>query len=65
MKIVLNGQETETQSPTLETLIISSKLNTASLVAEHNGRIVKSDQWNAVFLQERDRVELLSFVGGG
>ncbi|MDL2268545.1 sulfur carrier protein ThiS [Desulfosarcina sp. OttesenSCG-928-A07] len=65
MKIVLNGQETEIQSPTLAELIISENLDPSSLVAEHNGRIVTSSEWDTVFLREKDKVELLRFVGGG
>ncbi|MBM9613959.1 sulfur carrier protein ThiS [Desulfobulbus rhabdoformis] len=65
MKIFINGNEEHTESPTLADLIASRGLDAGPLVVELNQQIIKQEQWQATSLNEEDRLELLSFVGGG
>jgi len=65
MKIFINGNEEHTESPTLAALIASRGLDAGPLVVELNQQIIKQEQWQATSLNEEDRLELLSFVGGG
>ena len=34
-------------------------------VLELNGKIISSDKWEEVFFSENDKLEIISFVGGG
>ncbi len=66
MKITLNGQEKQlTAAFNLESLIKQSRQNTTRVIAEVNGRIVKSTDWDQTVVQDGDVIELVSFVGGG
>jgi thiamine biosynthesis protein ThiS len=40
-------------------------MNAKVMVVEHNGRVIAQDQWDRTPLCQGDRLELLSFVGGG
>jgi sulfur carrier protein len=46
-------------------LIACKKLDAGALVIELNRQIIKQDFWPTTELQEDDRLEMLSFVGGG
>ncbi len=65
MKICVNGNPEEVMATSLDMLVEEFKLNATSLVVEHNGRIVKQEDWSTTMLREQDQLELLSFVGGG
>ena len=65
MKIFINGNEEHTESPTLAELVANRGLDAGALVVELNQQIIKQEQWQATTLNEGDRLELLSFVGGG
>ena len=65
MEIIINGQR-ETISPcSINELVTRKDLAPGALVVELNQNIIKQEQWQAVQLKENDRLELLSFVGGG
>ncbi|PHR24503.1 MAG: thiamine biosynthesis protein ThiS [Desulfotalea sp.] len=65
MEIVINGELEEIKPWTISQLVEHKKLLAGSLVVELNREIIKQDQWQEVYLQEGDKLELLSFVGGG
>ncbi|MCB9747236.1 MAG: sulfur carrier protein ThiS [Candidatus Omnitrophica bacterium] len=66
MKIILNGQEQNLADPqNLNQLIQQHIKDKRRVVAEVNGTIIKSTQWESLSIQEGDTVELISFVGGG
>lgn len=65
MNIVVNGQNQSIQPCTLAEMVNNQGLDKAALVVELNGNIIKEIKWSSVHLQEGDRLELLSFVGGG
>lgn len=65
IEIRVNGTDERLPECTIEDLVASKQLTTASLVVEHNGRIVKQAEWSNVMLRQGDILELLNFVGGG
>ena len=65
MGFFVNGVE-ETDLPcTVAELVKRKGLTPAALVVELNQQIIKQQQWAATQLKTGDRLELLSFVGGG
>ena len=66
MKIILNGQEKQlTSTQSLNQLIEQFCKQNNRVIAELNGEIVKSQQWEKTSLNDGDKIELVSFVGGG
>lgn len=65
IEIRINGTDKRLQECTIEALVAKKGLVAASLVVEHNGRIVKQADWSKVMLRQEDVLELLNFVGGG
>lgn len=66
MKIIINGQQKEFTGPdNLNAVIGSVCPDAGKVIAEVNGDIIKKDLWAARPIREGDRIELVSFVGGG
>ena len=65
MEIHVNGQSITTFCRTLAELIDSTGLEIGTLIVEVNMHIASQEQWPTTMLADGDRVELLSFVGGG
>lgn len=66
MKITLNGQVKEWgDTLNLNTLITQLGKDKTPVIAEVNGKIVKTPHWERTVLKEGDTVELVGFVGGG
>ena len=66
MKIILNGKPQELgQNLHLKNLIDQFCKDTRHVIAEVNGTIVKSNQWEQKSLTDGDTIELINFVGGG
>lgn len=66
MHITLNGKSRQiAPGQTLHDLVLSMNLDPAVVVAELNSDIVPGTQFAATVLRDGDRLELLSFVGGG
>ena len=66
MKITVNGSEKELNGiDTLFDLIEQVTSNGQRLVAEVNGEIVRNPLWSEIKLNDGDRIELVTFVGGG
>jgi thiamine biosynthesis protein ThiS len=66
MHITVNGQTLEIEpGRTLHELILSMNLDPSVVVAELNHGIVPGDTFASTNLNAGDRLELLSFVGGG
>jgi len=65
MEIIVNG-ELEIGPPcTITELVTRKGLAPGALVVELNQQIIKQQQWAETELKSGDRLELLSFVGGG
>lgn len=65
MEIIINGELEETKECTVSQLVAAKGLAPESLVVELNRHIIRHDQWTSTRLMDNDRLELLSFVGGG
>ncbi|MBV5316507.1 MAG: sulfur carrier protein ThiS [Desulfobulbaceae bacterium] len=65
MEIIINGQTEQSPPGTIAELVTRKGLAPGSLVVELNQTIIKQEQWQTTSLKAGDRLELLSFVGGG
>jgi sulfur carrier protein len=65
MYINVNGKPEDTSVENLAAYLQSKGLALETVVVEHNGQVIKADRWADTLLREGDRLELLSFVGGG
>ncbi|MCF6291047.1 MAG: sulfur carrier protein ThiS [Desulfobacterales bacterium] len=66
MNIIVNGKQKEIAPATiLISLVRELELDPEAIVAEHNGRIVRRDEYDSLALAENDILELIRFVGGG
>lgn len=65
MKLMVNGQDKQFDGLSLQTLIESVSKNPDHVIAELNSGIVKKDRWKQTQLKDGDRIELVTFVGGG
>lgn len=65
MNLMVNGEPRQTGAMTLEGLIEELGLKPGSMAAEVNLRVISRKEHASFILSEGDRVELISFVGGG
>jgi sulfur carrier protein len=69
MILVINGQEREfpqlNSDAPLSALVDVLELKGDRVAIERNGLIVPRGAWVATALQERDKLEVVHFVGGG
>ena len=65
MKIIVNGEETITQSKTVQNLLDELNINEKVMAAAVNMNVVKKENWSTYEFNENDKVEFLQFVGGG
>jgi thiamine biosynthesis protein ThiS len=62
----LNGQEYFIKSPvTLLEIIDYFNYNSSLLVLEYNSRICYKKDWNKIFINNNDKIEIVTIVGGG
>ncbi len=65
MNIILNGTSQQLDSANLEDIVRRVCKNPAHVIAELNGDIIAGTERPKVTLKDGDRLELVSFVGGG
>jgi len=66
MKIKINGKENTIQGMnSLIDLIKNRGFQDSSIVIEHNLKVIPREKWTEVMLRDGDRLEIVSFVGGG
>lgn len=66
MKIFINGQTHELDGhKTLGQIIGQFCKDTPHVIAELNGKIIKTAQWPGTKIDDGDTVELVNIVGGG
>ena len=62
----LNGQKYSMDSElTILELIKYFNYNTSLLVLEYNNLICKKKNWNKIIIQNNDKIEIVTIVGGG
>jgi sulfur carrier protein len=66
MKITVNGQnKVFFDNQKLGDIIKNLSQKPHHVIAEVNGKIIKSNSWNNTTLNDGDSFELVTFVGGG
>ena len=66
MKITVNGRPIDiAEGMDLHRLVYSGKTDPKRVILVLNDGVVKSDEWPLTVLTDGDRVEMVSFVGGG
>jgi thiamine biosynthesis protein ThiS len=66
MNILLNSKEYELpDAGTIRTLITQLNLTQQRVAVEVNTELIIKNQWESFTLKENDRVEVVTFVGGG
>jgi sulfur carrier protein len=66
MKITINGVASEVgDNSTIITVITQRGLQAQAVVIEHNYEIIHQQKWESVKLQPDDKLEIVTFVGGG
>ena len=65
-KIQLNGKKVLIKSKlSIYDLLIKYKLNTKKIAIEYNGEIIPKERYKSKFLKDKDRIEIVHFIGGG
>jgi sulfur carrier protein len=65
MQITVNGKAEHSDARSIEQMVFQKGLQPDALVVEYNYAVIPQEQWGRIALKEGDKVELLSFVGGG
>ncbi|MBF0479960.1 MAG: sulfur carrier protein ThiS [Candidatus Omnitrophica bacterium] len=66
MKLIINGEiKIISGQPDLTSLVNQLCPNPKLVIAELNGQIIKCQNWNNASLKDEDKIELVTFVGGG
>jgi sulfur carrier protein len=65
-KIQLNGRKLELKNKySIFTLLKKYKLESKKIAVELNGKIINSSKYRAEFVKDRDKIEIVHFIGGG
>jgi thiamine biosynthesis protein ThiS len=62
----LNGDQYYIEDKiTLSDLLNYFNYNTSLLVLEYNNSICHKKNWNNIYIQDKDKIEIVTIVGGG
>jgi sulfur carrier protein len=65
MSVTINGEKADVAGKTLSDYLKDVGYDIRRVAVELNGEIVLKSQYESTRLQDGDRVEIVSFVGGG
>ena len=65
MNLKVNGEEVLFTEESLADLINHLKINDEMIAIELNGEIIYEEKYDESLLHDGDRIEIVSFVGGG
>ena len=66
MRLLINGEERGfADGLTLADLVAQLGMKPDRVAVERNGEIAPRNQWASTALSDRDRLEIVQFVGGG
>jgi sulfur carrier protein len=68
MKIIVNGKEQDLKGDSLSLLHILTENNVKKpemVSVQLNGEFIDQDNFNHIFVKEKDEVDFLYFMGGG
>ena len=65
-KFFLNGEEFFSDQPiSLLDIINYFNYNSSLLVLEHNSFICSKENWEKIYINNKDKIEIITIVGGG
>jgi sulfur carrier protein len=65
-KIQLNGRKLELSSKySIATLLKKYKINDKKIAVELNGRIINRNKYKVIYIKNKDKIEVVHFIGGG
>ncbi|BBB32819.1 sulfur carrier protein [Thermotomaculum hydrothermale] len=67
MKLRINGEirEFENNLTNVSELLSALKINSRFVAVELNGKVIYKEDFDKTLIKEGDKVEVVSFVGGG
>ncbi|EAK0442872.1 sulfur carrier protein ThiS [Campylobacter lari] len=63
--MIINGQKLELKELKFMDYVQEKQLKIEFIALELNGEIIPRDQFEDLILKENDKVEIVTFVGGG
>ena len=63
--VTINGEKLNIAGKTVAQYLLTTSYDPKRIAVERNGDIVPKAQYGQTVLQDGDRVEIVSFVGGG
>lgn len=65
ISIVVNGDQRRTEPATVDAFLVAHGFNPQRVAVERNGELLTRNHWSNIRLENGDRLEVISFVGGG
>lgn len=66
MEIMVNGKPARLEEGARLSEFLSERgFSPGGAIVEYNGEIVSAEQWESIALTGEDRLEIVTFVGGG
>ena len=63
--VKINGEYVDAEGQTLSQYLAYTACNPGRIVIEYNEEILPKEQYETTVLADGDRVEIISFMGGG
>jgi len=65
-KIQLNGRKLELNTKySLATLLKKYKINDKKIAVELNNKIINRNTYKLIYIKNKDKIEIVHFIGGG
>jgi sulfur carrier protein len=65
-KIQLNGHKVELNSKhSIAKLLRKFKIDSKKIAVELNGKIINRNKYQLIYIKNKDKVEIVHFIGGG
>ena len=65
-KIQLNGRKIELNNKhSLATLLKKYKIDSKKIAVELNGKIISRSKYKLIYIKNKDKIEIVHFIGGG
>ena len=65
-KIQLNGRRIELSNKhSITSLLKKYKINSKKIAVELNGKIINHNKYKLIYLKNKDKIEIVHFIGGG
>ena len=65
-KIQLNGRKLELKKKnSILTLLKKYKIDSKKIAVELNGKIINRNKYKSAYIKDKDKIEIVHFIGGG